>query len=64
MLTIITACLMYLALGRPSVFSAAHAEPQPMHVLLSGWVDARGNVQQLPAARERVGALTVDTFQR
>jgi hypothetical protein len=64
MLTIIAACLMYLALGGPSIVPAAQAASEPMRMLLSGWVDANGHVQQLPSARERTSALPVDTFQR
>jgi hypothetical protein len=64
MLTIIAACLIYLVLGGQSLFTPAHAASERTPVLISGWVDANGNVQELPAARDRIRPLPVDTFQR
>ena len=65
-LTIIAACLVYLALGGPSVLSVARAEPETTRVVITGWVDATGTVQQLPQTRgeRKINPLPVDTFQR
>ena len=37
MLTVIAACLVYIALGRPAIVPAVHAQNEPAHVILAGW---------------------------
>jgi hypothetical protein len=37
MLTVIAACLIYIALGRPGILPAVQAQGEPQHVILAGW---------------------------
>ena len=37
MLTVIAACLIYIALGRPAIVPSVQAQSDPQHVILAGW---------------------------
>ena len=37
MLTVIAACLIYIALGRPAILPPVQAQNDPQHVILAGW---------------------------
>jgi len=65
-LTIIAACLVYLAFAGRAVMPVARAESDGSRVLITGWVDADGRVQRLPSAPSLGGglALPVDTLRR
>ena len=36
-LTVIAACLIYIALGRPAILPSVQAQNEPQHVILAGW---------------------------
>jgi hypothetical protein len=48
-LTVIAACLVWLALGGPAILTVAHAQRSSGHdrVVISGWVDEAGKEHAL-----------------
>jgi hypothetical protein len=59
MLTVIAACWIYIALGRPAILPAAQAQNEPQHVILAGWSQSPfGPAVSLGSQPLPVGGLT------
>ncbi len=64
MLTVIAACLIYIALGRPAMLPVAQAQNEPAHVILAGWSQSTAGAamslgsQPLPVGGLNAGGIT------
>jgi hypothetical protein len=67
-LTIIAACVVWMAVGGPIQLAPVHAHAnRPDAVTLSGWIDANGTSHRLPPVKNggpSAQPIPVDTFQR
>ena len=54
MLTVIAVCLVWLSLGGPALLTPLQAQQGAGRVILTGWLDAVGNVRTFPGGTFKV----------